>query len=381
MIRAPSTHVNRLLQLAFILIATALAACVVTQGANDVGVDAIAPDGRRANIVRYNEPPPTWRLIQLDLTGGAPITLALEISPTHSVFSPDGQNMLMRTSAGWKQITIGTGKQITITQPSENVQWLQYLPDGQLLKVTQLPDNTQLFSIIDPARPNITPSKVQVRYSFSIYRQGADALALWNNWLVNKGAKLATLCPQPQMPGQVIWAMVDNNNTVHILIATSRGSFLQPLPAKLSSRVTELLAQQENAIRPRVRAELMKKEGLSPQQLESQTDELVLQALGGLSPFSSLSPNPDLPRLLLVLVNLEDDQPLYTLYLNDLATGAEPLVLSSKTKWPPSFAFSPDGKQILYERDQNGHRTLYIADSDGAQPQLVAVDSAGACWH
>ncbi len=116
---------------------------------------------------------------------------------------------------------------------------------------------------------------------------------------------------------------------------------------------------------------------LSDEELESRVD-------AQLQDFTYATLSSDGTKLLLLQIESDqDEQDLHDLYLVDLKTADDPQNLSHQTDWIPSFAFSPDGQQILFEsKNQDGGRSLYIADSDDTDVRLLVMqDTLGACWH
>jgi hypothetical protein len=85
------------------------------------------------------------------------------------------------------------------------------------------------------------------------------------------------------------------------------------------------------------------------------------------------------------LIEDEDEQQdsRYYLYLIDLESGEDPALLSSETTWVPSFAFSPDGTQILFESNLYGRsRALYLADAENRARQRISEGGVEAfCWR
>jgi hypothetical protein len=193
-----------------------------------------------------------------------------------------------------------------------------------------------------------------------------------------------------------MWAIVGADGAAFVLVAGPDGVSVED--RGLSAGLATLLDRQAAIVEAELRARLAREsleeqfrqeaeeagEVLSEQELDARVEdqlEAYRSLLLDLTLFGTLSPGGT--RLLFLLAEFsEDDRPLYSLYLIDLATGAEPQPLSSGTEWQPSFAFSPDGRQVLFESNREGARSLYLASSDGTNIRRVALQEAlSPCWH
>jgi TolB protein len=123
-------------------------------------------------------------------------------------------------------------------------------------------------------------------------------------------------------------------------------------------------------------------ESLSDDELERRVEERLQEKVASYVRASLLGIlSPDGKKLLFLRYEVRE-KILYSLYLIDLETGEEPLVLSAETDWIPVATFSPDGRQILFESNRDGGRSLYLANADGTSILRVVKEGAlNPCWH
>jgi hypothetical protein len=304
-----------------------------------------------------------------------------------SSFSPDGSYLLFRTPDGWILRDMDTGQQSQAATGDEHV---QFLPNGQLLVVTSSDDELSEFRVVhDLALPQERSLLIdRVRYSFSTQRPTQESQ------LAYERARL--VCARSAISDPAMWAIVGADGAAFVLVAGPDGVSVED--RGLSAGLATLLDRQAAIVEAELRARLAREsleeqfrqeaeeagEVLSEQELDARVEdqlEAYRSLLLDLTLFGTLSPGGT--RLLFLLAEFsEDDRPLYSLYLIDLATGAEPQPLSSGTEWQPSFAFSPDGRQVLFESNREGARSLYLASSDGTNIRRVALQEAlSPCWH
>jgi dipeptidyl aminopeptidase/acylaminoacyl peptidase len=360
------------------------------------GLDALAPDDPLVTIVESRGG--FWQLVLLDVVNVTATPLGEDPNLySMSRFSPDGRYVLLRAPDAWTLVDTTTGQQEQVGGSAENV---EFLPDGKLL-VESTANNLTRLDTVDPTR-----------------LQSRNLLADGIRYIFRAGS---STCDRAHFPERARWMLVDTQGRVFILdAARDDGISRTELSFTRSRPVIELLNQQFNTAQATlIQAGFLNKQNIEEEILEaveqtgeSLTDEELASRVRdeftektfeianqfGLAPIGSLS--PDGTKLLFLRVqiigsNIGDlllSEPssaaelLYSLYLVDLATGAEPRRLSIETKWRPSFAFSPDGSQILFESnlfepDGDGSPTLYLANADGAGRHRIAEeDTLSVCW-
>ena len=362
----------------------------------NIGLYAIAPDGQRASVLEHTGDPLTWQLVGLDLRQGGSRILAQGIDPdTDGSFSPDGRYLLVHASEGWSRVDTSTGQRTSLDWKDQTIVSVQFLPNGDLLVVSDAGDGTQsfeTFNVADLLRADISVRKVQ--YSFSAQRP-ASAISTLGTILPFLGVTgPIQTCVQRSVAAKVRWLLISADDRVFILSAepgsppSSTG-----LPNKLSASVIRLLDQQEEIIKAKLAPLPSGSQKGTPAPSNTLTASPTLSPelihlYAGLSALGGLSPAPSKNQLFFMLTEFgQDDKPQFSLYLIDLSTNAEPQLLSTRTPWVPSFTFSPDGQQILFESNLFGSkleddRLLYIGNSDGTHIQRVVDQTvAGVCWY
>lgn len=352
---------------------------------NWVGLDAISADGRWATVVERSGDPATMRLLRLDLETGETNLLADSVAynPVSS-FSPDGRYVVYRAVGGWWLRDLTAGLAITVSEEAEAI---EFLPTGRLLVTSQVDDLKQLETA-PPSDPR-SRSSLQggIRYRFS--DQPSDPA------LLDDVSQMPCARP-PTSTVQAQWVVIDAGGAVSIL-TPARAVQAQRLAPRLSDRVTELLERQAVIIESWLAEERKKLEKEIKEEADSQEDvsfsdeemdtlleELLAQrraSFMGLTIFGTISPDGN--RLFLLrAVPGGGGKDLHSLYLIDLTSDETPQVLSSETEWIPSYAFSPDGQQILFESNLYDGRALYLADADGGDIHpIVEQDALNPCWH
>jgi WD40 repeat protein len=384
MIRVTVPRLKYWLAVAIAFGGMALAAC--QRMPRWVGLDTVSPDGRWATIVEQSAPA-TLRLLQLDMETGEATLLAEDIaaySPGSS-FSPDGRYVVYRARGGWWLRDLTAGEPITV---SEGVEALEFLPTGELL-VTSLVDGLKQFETASPSDPRIrTFLQGRILYRFS--DQPPDPA------LLDDASQLICARP-PTSTVQSQWVTIDADGAVSVLTATRDDVQVRRLAPRLSDRVTELLerqavtmeswlAEEKKKLEKDIKEYADSQEGVSfsDEDMDALLEELLAQrrsSFMGLTLFGTISPDGN--RLLFLrAVPGGGDKKLHSLYLIDLTTDADPKVLSSETEWIPGYAFSPDGRRILFQSNRDGGRTLYLANADGGDIHpIVEQGVLNPCWH
>ncbi len=353
----------------------------------NIGPYAIAPDGQRAGVLEHAGDPLTWQVVGLDLRGGESRILAQGVDPyTDGSFSQDGRYLLVHTSEGWSRVDTATGQLTGPDWKDETIVSVQFLPNGDLLVVSDASDGTQsfeTFNVTDTRQANISVKKV--KYSFSAQRP-AMAISTLGSMLPLLGVTdPIPVCAQRPAPERVRWLLISADDRASILSADPGSPpSTYGLPDRLSSSVTRLLKDQEDAITRLVQA-FGGRQGETPVASHTPTPPPPeqIRRYAGLSVLGVLSPALSKNQLFFMLTEFRaDGRPQFSLYLIDLSTNAEPQLLSTKTTWIPGFAFSPDGQQILFESNREGSRLLYMGNSDGTSIRRVVDQTmAGACWY
>lgn len=357
-----------------------------------IGLHAISPNGEWASVIEHTGDPLTWQLARLDLRRGESKVLARGIAPdTAGSISPDGRFVLARTPDGWSSIDVTTGQQIAVTGKDESIESVQFLPNGDLLILSNVRDTTRSFVVAKSTNPrdaSLRVDKVQYSFSAQALRTAVSPVSSFLSlWGVTDRIQD---CAQRSSPQRVRWLLVDLDDKVSILsVSPDSPPSLQGLPPKLSSGVTMLLKRQVDIVASRLAQPGKEgtKAALTPGSIPASPTATLspetIRGYAGLMSLGSFSPSTSKNQLLFMLAEFgEGDKLLFSLYLIDLDTGAEPQLLSTRSQWIPSFAFSPDGRQILYEKNLEGVRSLYIANSDGTNARrVVGQNVAGTCWY
>ena len=388
MINTPSSPLKHLLVAIVASWVVALSACA--RGPQwHVGLDAIASDGHWGTAIEHSGDPLTWQLVLFDLLEEQPpIVLAQNVDArTVSSFSPDSRYVLFRTPDGWSLVDTTTSQQVEVAAGDERV---QFLPDGELLVISPTDDGLTQFVVIADLTDLQQRSSIIDRIRFSFQNQLSDA------GVELLGGVVSPVCESRSVSGYDLWTIVKADGTVSVFVTTPDGISMKDLVPKLAAGVTTLLNRQAAGIqrvltpkRSELREQIKQKatdagEALGEEELERQVENEFQQLVSdvfGSSLFGSLS--PDGTKLFFLRVEAgEGDKWLYSLYLIDLATGAEPRVLSSETEWVPSFSFSPNSRQMLFESNRDGGRSLYLANSNGTNIQRLPVQRAfNPCWY
>ena len=402
-----------------------------------VGLDAISPDGRWATVVERSGDPATMRLLRLDLETGETTLLAEDIADNPvSGFSPDGRYVVYRTRGDWWLRDLTAAEAITI---SEEVEALEFLPTGELL-VTSRIDGLEQFETVSPADlqvPSLLAGRIRYRFSDQPPYQA----------LLDDTRQLP--CAHPPTTVRLQWVAIDAGGAVSVLTPTRPTEWERKLHPRLSDRVTEFFERQAVTVeywvaeeRKEWEREIIRAYAESQGDFSFSDEELALfdeqleqyrASLVSLTLFGTMSPDGDRLLFLRVIPGGGDKQ-LYSLYLIDLTSDAEPQVLSSETEWVPgyafspdgdrllflhviagggdkklysldlidltthrkpqflslssetewipSYAFSPDGQQILFESNRDGVRALYLANADGGDIHPIVEQGAlNPCWH
>jgi len=394
------------------------------------GLDAVSADGRRAVIIEQTEVNGENGsvLVLLDLTGQqSPSLAAEEISNSpQSSFSPDGRTLLYRNGERkWVLLDLspeGAGEQVVAGEEES----IAFLANGQLLITSPRPqvDLYQLSLVKEPQQPgarSLLPHLEDglVRFSF------ANAQPSFRR-------EVQTVdCTLSQAFQQVMRVVIDENGSVFVLDTSKNPLEINPLSPSLSGIVLDMLDAQQILADQHV-AELMsvlegsrgqledraeaqaanRGETISGEDIKSHVDEqlksleerLHYQAAGYLDGLGAVSNDGTLLLFLRaqtevtypeeaadpLIAGLEgsqivvSDQGEHTLYLIDLRTGAAPLAITTVTGRPPTFSFSPDGSQILYQEEVEGGQGLYLANTADplASRRLIAQGlDLDACWH
>ena len=370
----------------------ALVSCAPAGPRWQIGLHAVSPNGEWASVVEHTGDPLTWQLARLDLRRGESKVLARGIAPdTAGSISPDGRFVLARTPDGWSSIDVTTGRQIAVTGKDESVESVQFLPNGDLLILSNAKDGTRSFVVAKSASPRDASLRVdRVQYSFSAQTLRTAVLPLSGFLPLFGLTDRIQDCAQRSSPQRVRWLLVDAYDKVSILNVSPDGPpSLQGLTTKQSYNVTALLRRQVDIVATRMAPPKDgTKAALTPGSIPASPTAIspeTIRGYAGQMSLGSFSPSTSKNELLLMLAEIaEGDKWLFffSLYLIDLDTGAEPQLLSSRSEWIPSFAFSPDGRQILYEKNLDGVRSLHIANSDGTSPRrVVGQNVAGICWY
>ena len=356
----------------------------------NIGLYAIAPDGQRVGVLEHTGDPLAWQLVGLDLRRGGLRILAQAVDPlTDGSFSPDGRYLLANTSEGWSRVDTSTGQRTNLGWKDEAITSIQFLPNGDVLVVSEAGDGTQsfeIFNVADPKQAEISVKRVQ--YSFSAQRP-TSAISTLSGFLPLLGVTDSIpTCVQRPAPARVRWLLISTDDRAFILSAdpgsppSSYG-----LPEKLSSGITRLLKKQEEVF-VRLAQAFSGSQGRTPSANNTPAPPSTLppeqiRRYAGLSALGVLSPALSKNQLFFMLTEFRTDgRPQFSLYLIDLSTNAEPQLLSTQTSWIPGFTFSPDGQQILFESNQEGSRLLYIGNSDGTSIRRVVDQTVvGACWY
>lgn len=364
-----------------LLIGCAAAAPGITQR-RDIGVESVAPQSGALVISEHFENPATWKLTSVGPSGKSSQTLGDSDDPVLSTnFSPDGKYMLVLTRNGWAKVDATTGKQESLVAGAREVQFAQFLPNGQILIVSNQSDRAQTFTVADPTQSGLPVVKQidDIRYSFSNQRPKLEVLLptpLRPNDTQPFAANIITEVTSclPSASGDAVWLLVKSDGYAFLLAAgqAPNSTMQKPLSANASELIALMEAQREGLLT------YLAKTGNGAASLAfSDLIPMITNAITN----AKLSPNTIHPRLLFLLIQPDDSLNLqFTLHLLNLETNTQQ-ILSTRTNWMPSFGFSPDGGQIFYEaEDGHGIHTLNIADADGGNSREIAQNVKGACW-
>jgi hypothetical protein len=379
-------RLKRLFALSITVLVVFLAACggsSVPQPPDwGVGLDAIAPNGHWGTIVEHSGDPPTCHLTLMKLGEQVGKTYPLNDSTPcsgegrpQSSFSPDGNYLLYRISNGWG-ITKTNTPSAPPTMAATAQQRVQFLPNGRLLVISTTNDLTDFFDA-DPASPitSKNPRLSRVRFIFSVQR--------------SLGASEPSACADPSLSDSAVWVAINADGDIFALVA-ARNHPTQKLGPLNSAFLTKLVKDTFNLGRERSKQDIKasdKGKLLNEEQLESLLNSPEYATEIALFVRSRLvgTPSPDGTKLLLLYSEKsERGEELYTLKLFNLETGADPLELSTRSVWKPSFTFSPDDRQMLYESNLSpvGGRSLYLVNFDDSDnPHPVARDMVTPCWY
>lgn len=371
----------------------------------DVGLVSVAPDGKAALILERSGDPPALNLLRLDLASVATTPVLAGInSNSFANLSPDGKSVLYRGVEGWQLIDLSSGEQTPVTGMNQDA---QFLPDGEIL-VISVSEGRGDFSTV-AATPNglvTTPVLSDTRYMFG--NLGNPALTAGLASYLPAIPRRANACGGAPHTDRRVWVTVNTSGSVSVLVATEDGITVQRLNPRLSSGVITMLEQQRQRLQPTItrlrslweagakeqfsRNAAARGEPFSEQEFNLQFEQLSQSIEWAILNSSMLAlPSLDGNRLLFLQVEPQENltpssQPTsdakYYLYLVDMRAQKDPFPISSDTTWVPSFAFSPDSRQIIFESNRDGDRALYLGNSDGSNIRsLGKSEQLIACWY
>jgi hypothetical protein len=326
---------KRFFQLSIWLLAIFLTAC------NLEGVASFSPNNDRVAIVTKNGS--NYKLVTTDGNGGSPAKIEDNITPAFDVtFDPFGQKLLYVVSG--KVCTAnatGGGQSCPVTLPaSAGGGFLSYLPDGDYILVFRTGSQWEM-DVYTPGAAAPHVSEVNVDHFFLTsdaykVRRGKDILP-GTQWY---------LTPYNKPGGQqnLRWVIIKGSQAIMYNAAGSLEG-PTPLPRVLNSAVLAALHDRD------------------------QTD------------ITSGVISPDGTKMGFRTRTGSDPNYTYGLYALDLSVNDNNFAhLVTDANFRIQFAFSPSGKELVYESNDGG-RSVWVAGGDGQNARKLADNASLPEWH
>jgi len=185
--------------------------------------------------------------------------------------------------------------------------------------------------------------------------------------------------------GLATWLIVKTDGSMVTLSAdNSSPTITHSVSISATDAIAGLIQQQTNAMPPdileQIKGELQQKfPTLGGAEIEWLIEEQVMQ-LANFTNSIKFSSDQRYPTLLFLLTEKTPNFQ-YTLYSVGLDSGIEQQISEGSVTKRPSFDFSPDGKQIVYDAYDRGENVIRIRNVDGTNDRIVARNGSGACWH
>lgn len=450
----PNPNINLNFIIALALLGTLVITACGLSNMDFAGIDTLSPNGRWATIIDGES---NLLLMELQSPQNEPTLISddyFSFFPTS--FSPDSKHLLFNINEGWQLFHISTGDSQMVASGED---WVQFLPGGELLVISSVGVLGQFSIIRDLENIQATEillDNVQQRFSnrflladvpgpgfFSLQGCPTNSIASPAVWvLVDINNDVYTLIGEPDKPAALnllsaesasrlmeflvnieFWRVSVDSDGV-LMVSRTLGGTRLPLEPNLASRLKVLVGLPENGpyeamfninADDEVTIIVDTAEGPSPRGVSPTVTDQLLEWIEqqawieenfisqiGSEEFDFVSgifqqfglPSPDGSKLL--FIHLVENQPGYFLDLLDLsATASEPIPLVEGSEWIPSFNFSPDSRQIVFESNlqlldspetgsalENG-RYLYQAVSDGTNVSRLAnaQEIVRSCWH